>query len=452
VSGSVRCEPPDGSSTTPTAGAELSANTSPPPSTATPAGPRSPVKGTVFCVKVTARAAPAHTTNETSARTPANAVRAARRAFDQPPIDVIETSSATTLPHSASAGDCETFGSAPRDNTGGVCFQVAPTITDADRSRGRHVRRALGRSGRAAISSIHACRGAPCDRCVQGDRRNRRASDERSDPAGWGSTMGDIDLSRCAQVLRRVCTTWAGGVVRVSAIFPPTGEMRHRPEIERASHIRIKGGRTTRMPSTSARMPTRRSQYANRSIRVSHRVFVEDSHSPGLYERIDRADRPVRVGFDGQGSSPMAKGPRPWAWRAEPHGGRPVPSGSSQRSRPTTTPLQGRGGSRRLAVCSVSPTEQAALDLPSCQLRALEQAVVDAAPVPFRPNPLAPIRVGDYWIVAVDERCLLLLIRSGQAAGLCKRVGPAAPTAFRQSDAASRLPRSSHASGRSERG
>jgi hypothetical protein len=102
----------------------------------------------------------------------------------------------------------------------------------------------------------------------------------------------------------------------------------------------------------------------------------------------------------------MAKGPRPWARRAEPHGGRPVPSGSSQRSRPTTTPLRGRGGSRRLAVCSVSPTEQAALDLLSCQLRALEQAVVDAAPVPFRPNPLAPIRVGDYWI----------------AAALCKRV------------------------------
>jgi hypothetical protein len=40
-------------------------------------------------------------------------------------------------------------------------------------------------------------------------------------------------------------------------------------------------------------MPNRRSQYANRCIRVSHRVFVEDSHSPGLYERIDRADRPV---------------------------------------------------------------------------------------------------------------------------------------------------------------
>ena len=35
----------------------------------------------------------------------------------------------------------------------------------------------------------------------------------------------------------------------------------------------------------------------------------------------------------------------------------------------------------------------------------------------YRPNPLAPIRVGDYWIVAVDaKRCLLLLIRSGHAA------------------------------------
>jgi hypothetical protein len=66
-------------------------------------------------------------------------------------------------------------------------------------------------------------------------------------------------------------------------------------------------------------MPTRQSQYANRSIRVSHRVFVEDSHSPGLYERIDRADRRVRVGFDGQGFSPMDLASRtPW-WAASPH-------------------------------------------------------------------------------------------------------------------------------------
>jgi hypothetical protein len=84
------------------------------------------------------------------------------------------------------------------------------------------------------------------------------------------------------------------------------------------------------------------------------------------------------------------------------------------------------GGPRRLAACSVSPAEQAALDLLSCQLRALEQAVVDAAPAtPSRPNPLAPIRVGDYWIVAVDaERCLLPLIRSGQAARHCVHVRP----------------------------
>ena len=68
--------------------------------------------------------------------------------------------------------------------------------------------------------------------------------------------------------------------------------------------------------STSARMPTRRSQYANRSIRVSHRVFDEDSHSPGLYERIDRADRHVRVGSDGQGPWPMGLASRtPW-WAA----------------------------------------------------------------------------------------------------------------------------------------
>jgi hypothetical protein len=47
----------------------------------------------------------------------------------------------------------------------------------------------------------------------------------------------------------------------------------------------------------------------------------------------------------------------------------------------------------------------------------------------FRPNPLAPIRVADYWIAAVDaKRCLLLLIRSGRAARLCKRVRAAAPT------------------------
>jgi hypothetical protein len=58
----------------------------------------------------------------------------------------------------------------------------------------------------------------------------------------------------------------------------------------------------------------RRSQYSNRSIRVLHRVFVEDSHSPGLYEPIDRADRPVRVGFNGQGSSPMGLASRtPWS-------------------------------------------------------------------------------------------------------------------------------------------
>src|SRR5450631_1597413 len=47
----------------------------------------------------------------------------------------------------------------------------------------------------------------------------------------------------------------------------------------------------------------------------------------------------------------------------------------------------------------------------------------------YRPNPLAPIRVADYWIAAVDaKRCLLLLIRSGRAARLCKRVRAAAPT------------------------
>ena len=47
----------------------------------------------------------------------------------------------------------------------------------------------------------------------------------------------------------------------------------------------------------------------------------------------------------------------------------------------------------------------------------------------IRPNPLAPIRVADYWIAAVDaKRCLLLLIRSGRAARLCKRVRAAAPT------------------------
>jgi hypothetical protein len=40
-----------------------------------------------------------------------------------------------------------------------------------------------------------------------------------------------------------------------------------------------------------------------------------------------------------------------------------------------------------------------------------------------RPNPLAPIRVGDRRIVAVDaERWFLLSSRSGQPARLCKRV------------------------------
>jgi hypothetical protein len=60
-------------------------------------------------------------------------------------------------------------------------------------------------------------------------------------------------------------------------------------------------------------------------------------------------------------------------------------------------------------------------------------------PLPFRPNPLAPIRVRDYWIVAVDgERCLLLSIRSGHAARLCKRVNgagagpPSEPAAHRK--------------------
>jgi hypothetical protein len=74
-------------------------------------------------------------------------------------------------------------------------------------------------------------------------------------------------------------------------------------------------------------MPTRQSQYANRSIRVSHRVFVEDSQSPGLYERIDKADRNASIEqidlyvsvFDGQGSSPMDLASRtPW-WDASSH-------------------------------------------------------------------------------------------------------------------------------------
>jgi hypothetical protein len=51
-------------------------------------------------------------------------------------------------------------------------------------------------------------------------------------------------------------------------------------------------------------MPTRRSQQADRSSCVSRRVFVEHSHSPGLYERLDGADRPIRIGF-------VLK--RPWA-------------------------------------------------------------------------------------------------------------------------------------------
>jgi hypothetical protein len=166
-------------------------------------------------------------------------------------------------------------------------------------------------------------------------------------------------------------------------------------------------------------MPTRRSQCANRSIRVSHRVFVEDSHSPGLYERIDRADRPVRLGFDGHGSSPSA-------WRAEPHGGWAA-SGSSQQSRPTI-PLRGsRGAFRRLAACSVSTTEQAALDLLSCQLRALERAVVDAGPATLPPksacaDPCRPAAASGRWTASA---AFCFQSRSGHAARLCKRLNPA---------------------------
>jgi hypothetical protein len=45
----------------------------------------------------------------------------------------------------------------------------------------------------------------------------------------------------------------------------------------------------------------------------------------------------------------------------------------------------------------------------------------------IRPNPVVPVRVGGRWIVAVaGEGCLVLSIRSGQAARLCKRVKGAA--------------------------
>jgi len=102
-------------------------------------------------------------------------------------------------------------------------------------------------------------------------------------------------------------------------------------------------------------------------------VFVEDSHSPGLHERIDRADRPVRVGFDGQGSSPMALASRaPW-WAASLHWIVTTIAATA------TAP----GLSWRLPMPDRllrAPTEQPALDLLSCQFRALEQTVVDAAP------------------------------------------------------------------------
>ena len=53
--------------------------------------------------------------------------------------------------------------------------------------------------------------------------------------------------------------------------------------------------RTSR--STSAHMPPRWSQHADRSICVSYRVCVEDPHSPGLYARLDGTDWPLRIGF-----------------------------------------------------------------------------------------------------------------------------------------------------------
>ena len=81
-----------------------------------------------------------------------------------------------------------------------------------------------------------------------------------------------------------------GDADRPSLVARASGRRLRRPGSARKASSRRK------RLSTSARMPARRSQRADRSIFFSHRVVVEDSHRPGLYERVDRTDRPLRIG------------------------------------------------------------------------------------------------------------------------------------------------------------
>ena len=89
-----------------------------------------------------------------------------------------------------------------------------------------------------------------------------------------------------------------------------------------------------------------------------------------------------------------------------------------------------RGGSRCLAACSVSPTEQAAVDLLSCQLRRLSKRLSTRRPLPLPPRTSSGVNTGGVAAPGTGPHHLKLRLASGgwRRRALDEFAGHIAPT------------------------